>query len=41
MEIFDDVWMKNRESGIKNKANEAIYTFVAVKREDQFSSIIA
>ena len=25
-----DVWIEDRESGIKNKANEAIYTFVAV-----------
>ncbi|MET0760308.1 MAG: acyl-CoA thioesterase [Flavobacterium sp.] len=30
MEIFIDVWVEDRESGIKNKANEAIYTFVAV-----------
>ena len=30
MEIFIDVWTEDRESGIKNKANEAIYTFVAV-----------
>nr|WP_298660180.1 insulinase family protein [uncultured Flavobacterium sp.] len=30
MEIFIDVWIEDRESGIKNKANEAIYTFVAV-----------
>jgi acyl-CoA hydrolase len=27
---FIDVWIEDRESGIKNKANEAIYTFVAV-----------
>jgi acyl-CoA hydrolase len=26
MEIFIDVWIEDRESGIKNKANEAIYT---------------
>lgn len=30
MEIFLDVWIEDRESGIRNKANEAIYTFVAV-----------
>ena len=27
-----DVWIEDRESGIKTKANEAIYTFVAVDR---------
>lgn len=30
MEIFIDVWIEDRESGVKHKANEAIYTFVAV-----------
>tara|TARA_R110000850_G_scaffold271031_2_gene404867 strand:- start:262718 stop:263227 length:510 start_codon:yes stop_codon:yes gene_type:complete len=30
MEIYMDVWIEDRESGIKSKANEAIYTFVAV-----------
>ena len=30
MEIFIDVWIEDRESGTRNKANEAIYTFVAV-----------
>ena len=30
MEIFVDVWIEDRESGAKTKANEAIYTFVAV-----------
>ncbi|WP_430614616.1 acyl-CoA thioesterase [Flavobacterium sp. JP2137] len=30
MEVFIDVWIEDRESGIKNKANEAIFTFVAV-----------
>ena len=30
MEIYIDVWIEDRESGHKNKANEAIYTFVAV-----------
>lgn len=30
MEIFLDVWVEDRESGRRSKANEAIYTFVAV-----------
>jgi len=30
MEIFIDVWTEDRESGERAKANEAIYTFVAV-----------
>lgn len=30
MEIFIDVWIEDRESGERIKANEAIYTFVAV-----------
>jgi acyl-CoA hydrolase len=30
MEIFLDVWIEDRESGTRTKANEAIYTFVAV-----------
>ena len=30
MEVFIDVWVEDRESGEKTKANEAIYTFVAV-----------
>ena len=30
MEIFIDVWVEDRESGLRTKANEAIYTFVAV-----------
>ena len=29
-EIYIDVWIEDRESGNKTKANEAIYTFVAV-----------
>ncbi len=29
MEIFIDVWIEDRESGVRTKANEAIYTFVA------------
>lgn len=30
MEIYMDVWIEDRESGERSKANEAIYTFVAV-----------
>lgn len=30
MEIFLDVWVEDRQSGNRTKANEAIYTFVAV-----------
>ncbi len=30
MEVYLDVWIEDRESGNKIKANEAIYTFVAV-----------
>lgn len=30
MEIYLDVWIEDRESGNRTKANEAIYTFVAV-----------
>ncbi len=30
MEVYIDVWIEDRESGIRAKANEAIYTFVAV-----------
>ncbi len=30
MEVYIDVWMEDRESGARTKANEAIYTFVAV-----------
>ena len=30
MEIYIDVWVEDRESGHRSKANEAIYTFVAV-----------
>lgn len=30
LEIFIDVWIEDRESGERLKANEAIYTFVAV-----------
>ncbi|MEZ4875289.1 MAG: acyl-CoA thioesterase [Flavobacteriaceae bacterium] len=30
MEVYLDVWTEDRESGHRTKANEAIYTFVAV-----------
>jgi acyl-CoA hydrolase len=30
MEIYIDVWIEDRQSGNRTKANEAIYTFVAV-----------
>jgi acyl-CoA hydrolase len=30
MEIYIDVWIEDRETGSRSKANEAIYTFVAV-----------
>ncbi len=30
MEVYIDVWMEDRFSGERSKANEAIYTFVAV-----------
>ena len=30
MEVYIDVWVEDRTSGVKTKANEAIYTFVAV-----------
>jgi len=30
MEVYIDVWIEDRESGEREKANEAIYTFVAV-----------
>lgn len=35
MEIFLDVWIEDRESGLRSKANEAIYTFVAVDEMGQ------
>ena len=30
MEVVIDVWVEDRENGLKSKANDAIYTFVAV-----------
>ncbi len=39
MEIFIDVWLEDRESGIRSKANEAIYTFVAVDDTGQPTAV--
>jgi len=30
MEVYIDVWIEDRESGLRTRANEGIYTFVAV-----------
>jgi acyl-CoA hydrolase len=30
MEVIMDVWIEDRESGLKSKSNEGIYTFVAL-----------
>jgi len=38
MEVYMDVWIEDRESGMRSKANEAIYTFVAV---DEMGSPVA
>ena len=35
MEVYIDVWIDDRESGNRSKANEAIYTFVAVDDRGQ------
>lgn len=35
MEVYIDVWMEDRFSGERSKANEAIYTFVAVDETGQ------
>lgn len=35
MEIFLDVWVEDRQSGSKSKVNEAIYTFVAIDKENK------
>ncbi|MBK0369655.1 acyl-CoA thioesterase [Flavobacterium agrisoli] len=35
MEIFIDVWVEDRELGTRSKANEAIYSFVAVDANGQ------
>ena len=39
MEIFLDVWIEDRVSGIRTKANEAIYTFVAVDERGNPTSV--
>ena len=41
MEVYIDVWIDDRESGEKTKANEAIYTFVAVDESGQPVSVPA
>lgn len=33
MEVVIDVWIEDRQSGIRTKSNEAIYTFVAVDNQ--------
>ena len=33
MEVYMDVWIEDRQSGERTKANEAIYTFVAVDEQ--------
>jgi acyl-CoA hydrolase len=35
MEVFMDVWIEDRESGVRSKSNEGIYTFVAVDEMGQ------
>ena len=35
MEIYVDVWIEDRQSGLKTKVNEGIYTFVAVDESGQ------
>ena len=35
MEVFMDVWIEDRESGVRYKSNEGIYTFVAVDEMGQ------
>lgn len=32
MEVYIDVWLEERSTGTRSKANEAIYTFVAVDK---------
>ncbi|SCY17960.1 acyl-CoA thioesterase [Flavobacterium caeni] len=39
MEIFIDVWIEDRESGVRAKANEAIYSFVAVDEQGRPVSV--
>ena len=33
MEVYMDVWLEDRQSGERSKANEAIFTFVAVDEQ--------
>lgn len=33
MEIFMDVWVEDRQSGVRSKVNEAMYTFVAIDKD--------
>ena len=33
MEVYIDVWLEDRKSGKRTKANEAIFTFVAVDEQ--------
>ena len=35
MEVYIDVWVEDRMSGERTKANEAIYTFVAVDEDEK------
>ncbi len=39
MEVFMDVWIEDRESGIRSKSNEGIYTFVAFDKIGQPVSV--
>ena len=39
MEVYIDVWVEDRQTGEKTKANEAIYTFVAVNESGSPVSI--
>lgn len=41
MEVYIDVWMEDRLSGARSKANEAIYTFVAVDSAGNPTSVPA
>ncbi|MCH7784137.1 MAG: acyl-CoA thioesterase [Bacteroidetes bacterium] len=39
MEVFMDVWIEDRESGMRSKSNEGIYTFVAFDKIGQLVSV--
>jgi len=39
MEVFMDVWIEDRESGMRSKSNEGIYTFVAFDKIGQPVSV--